>query len=308
MTRTVRLLLSALACLVLLANCAKLPSTGVTTLRPASLAELRDYLLYTRPDIDQFRPRGPFTADVRDDVQISLPDKQVVVADLYRAGHSERAPLVILLHGFENTKGDHAYQGLHLATWGFHCLVVQLPNRGPWVGNGQTLARLVNLLRQRPDLVDTRIDPERIIIAGHSFGGAAVAIALSEGAAATGGVLLDPAGIGKELAKFLGRVNRPLVVIGSDYQVTRVRDQGLFYELVRSNITEVSIAGAHHEDGQFPMEPDADGSTTEAHQITFVSALTAAAFSLGFTGKIDYAWASFSETLKNGRLFDGLKK
>ena len=34
---------------------------------------------------------------------------------------------------------------------------------------------------------------------------------------------------------------------------------------------------------------------TEEAQITFVSALTAAAFSLSATGGLDYAWASFED-------------
>jgi len=43
-------------------------------------------------------------------------------------------------------------------------------------------------------------------------------------------------------------------------------------------------------------------------QITFVSALTSAAFSLAYTGKLDYAWTSFGDAIKNGKLVDAKKK
>jgi hypothetical protein len=103
-----------------------------------------------------------------------------------------------------------------------------------------------------------------------------------------------------------------VILIGADEKVTRVRDRDLFYELVRSDIIEVSIRDAHHEDAQFPMEPaqrsGTDSSATEELQITFVSALTSAALSLGFTGKFDYAWNSFSDAVQSGKMFDRLRK
>jgi hypothetical protein len=43
-------------------------------------------------------------------------------------------------------------------------------------------------------------------------------------------------------------------------------------------------------------------------QITFVSALTSAAFSLAATGKFDYAWASFGDAIKTGRIINPKKK
>ena len=138
-------------------------------------------------------------------------------------------------------------------------------------------------------------------------------IALAERAPAAGGILLDPAGVGKEMPAFLRKVAKPVMVIAADERVSRVRDRGLFYEIIRSGVAEVSIRDAHHEDAEFPLEPAAQGpgsdsSATEELQITFVSALTSVAFSLGATGKLDYAWTSFGEALQNGKLFDALRK
>lgn len=303
----------AVAWLMLVGGCARMPATGVTPLRPASLSELQGYLLTHKADLDQFRLRGPFAVTVQENREVRLSDTERFDADLYLSAHAEKAPLVILLHGYDNSKEDHAYQAMHLATWGMHALVLQLPNQGPWVGNGRTLARIAAFIQRRPDTIDSRIDANRIVLAGHSYGGASVAIALAEGAPAAGGILLDPAGVGKEMTAFLRKVARPLMVIAADERVSRVRNRGLFYQIVRSGIAEVSIRDAYHEDAEFPMEsaqqgPGGDSSATEEHQITFVSALTSAAFSLGFTGKLDYAWTSFGEALQNGKLFDALRK
>jgi len=43
-------------------------------------------------------------------------------------------------------------------------------------------------------------------------------------------------------------------------------------------------------------------------RITFVSALSAAAFSLAQTGNVDFAWTSFGDAIKDGKFIDVLKK
>jgi len=153
----------------------------------------------------------------------------------------------------------------------------------------------------------------RIILVGHSFGGTSVAIALAEGAPAAGSILLDPAGVGKDLPRFLRQVNKPVMLLGADEKASSTRDRGDFFRYIRSGIAEVSIKDAIHEDAQYPAELPlqlfaSDPSTTEELQITFVSALTSAAFSLAYTGKLDYAWTSFGDAIKNGKLVDAKKK
>lgn len=299
--------------LTLLDVCATMPDTGVTTLKPATLDELQRYLLNHKADLDQFRLRGPFAVTVQKNYGVRLSATERIGADLYLSAPAEKAPLVILLHGYDSSKEDHAYQALHLATWGMHSLSLQLPNRGPWVRNGETLARIVNFIRRRPETIDSRIDSNRIILVGHSFGGSSVAIALASGAPAAGGILLDPAGVGKVLPGYLKKILTPVMVLASDRQVTPAPYRDDFYEYIRGGVAEVSITNASHEDAQFPIEPApqgiaADSFATEELQITFVSALTSAAFSLGFTGKLDYAWTSFGDAIQNGRLFDALRK
>jgi len=306
-------ILLAIAWLALAGGCVRLPATGVTPLKPASLSELRDQLLTHKADVDQFRLRGPFEVTTRQDHELRLSATERFNADLYLSAPAEKAPLAILLHGHDNSKDDHAYHAYHLATWGIHSLAVTLPNNGPWVSNGRILARIAAFLRRQPETIDGRIDVNRIILVGHSYGGAAVTVALAAGAPAAGGILLDPAGTGKDLPGFLRKVAKPVMVLGADHRISPVRDRSYFYEYIRRGITEVSIRDARHEDAQFPLErwplgPGVESAATEQQQISFASALTAAAFSLGHTGNFDYAWKSFADAIKSGKFFDALRK
>jgi pimeloyl-ACP methyl ester carboxylesterase len=221
--------------------------------------------------------------------------------------------LVIFLHGHESSKEAHANQALHLASWGLHSLTVQLPSNGPWVANGKTLARIVSFIHRSPEVIDRRIDVNKIILVGHSFGAAAVAVALAEGAPAAGGILLDPAAVGRDLPKFLQQIKKPVMVLGADEDVAPARNRDYFYRFIRSGVAEVSIRGATHEDAQYPSEfalrnSGMDPDTTEEAQLTFVSALTSAAFALSAAGTFDYAWKSFDAVLANGRFFNPRKK
>lgn len=299
-------ILFAMAWLTLVSGCTRLPSPGVTSIRTTTLSELQGYLLNHKADVDQFRLRGPFAVTVQKDRELRLSATELIDADLFLSAPAEKAPLVIYLHGQDNSKQDHAYQAMHLATWGMHGLALQLPNQGPWLDNGKTLARIVDLIHRRPEIIDSRIDPSKIILVGHSFGGSAVAIALAEGAPAAGGILLDPAGIGEALPIFLRRINKPVMLLGADEQVSSTRERDDFYRFIRSGIGEVSIRDASHEDAQYPLE--LDPFTSEELQITFVSALTAAAFSLSSTGKFDYAWTSLGDAIENGKFFNVQKK
>lgn len=291
----------------------RMPETGVSPLKAANPTELQRYLLSNRPDVAIFRQRGPFAVTERRGIEIPLTSGPAIGADLFLCEEAGKAPLVIILHGHQNLKEDHVFQALHVASWGMHGMTLQLPGRGPWIANGRNLAKLVGEIRRNPQLVDNRVDMDRIVLVGHSFGATAVAAALGEGAPAVGGVLLDPAGIGRGLPDLLRRVRVPVMVIGADEDIWPTRNRGYFFRFIPGNVGEISIRDANHEDAQYPGEQtlrlfeDAPLATEDA-QITFVSALTAAAFSLSASGGIDYAWASFGDALKSGLFFNARRK
>jgi pimeloyl-ACP methyl ester carboxylesterase len=291
----------------------RLPITEVTPLKAASPADLQQLLLSREPDLGVFRLRGPFHVTERRNVDIRVSDNLSVSADLYLCETARSAPLVIVLHGLDNSKDDHAFQALHAASWGMHAMALQLPNQGPWIANGKTLARLVSAIHQNSQLVDSRIDVRKIILVGHSYGATAVASALAESTPALGAVLLDPAGIGRELPAVLKRVKVPVMVLGADEEIWATRNREYFYRFIPRNVGEVSIRDAMHGDAQFTVERTRrlifdDPIATEEAQVTFVSAMTASAFGLAATGGIDYAWTSFSDALKKGIFFNARRK
>lgn len=302
------------ASLALPAGCARQqPVVDVTPLKAANPAELQRQLLSGKPEVALFRLRGPFAVTERADLAIRLPAGPAVIADLYLCAAAEKAPLVIVLHGYGSSKDDHAFQAMHLASWGMHSIAVQLPREGPWIANGRTLARLVHAIRRSPQIVDGRVDADRIILVGHSFGATAVAAALGEGAPALGGILLDPAGIGRELPSLLRRIKTPVMLIGADEDIWPTRNRDYFFRFIPRGVGEISIRDAAHEDAQFPSRSaprslEDDPLATAEAQITFVSALTAAAFALSATGGIDYAWNSFDDSMKKGVFFNARRK
>jgi pimeloyl-ACP methyl ester carboxylesterase len=289
------------------------PTTKVTPIKAANPAELQRYLLSRKPDVAQFRFRGPFAMVERRELEIPVDSGLTVKADLYLCAAASKAPLVIVLHGNNNSKEDHAFQAMHVASWGMHGLALDLPKGGPWIANGRSLAKLVGAIQRTPQLVDRRIDADKIILVGHSFGATAVSTALGEGAPALGGVLLDPTAIGRGLSQLLRRIAVPVMVIGADEEIRPARNRGPFYRFIPRAVGEISIRDTVHEDAQYPnlstlraFEDDPDD--TEEAQITFVSALTASTFSLAASGNLDYAWNSFENALENGIFFNARRK
>jgi dienelactone hydrolase len=289
------------------------PTTKVTPIKAANPVDLQRYLLSRKPDVAQFRFRGPFTIVERRDLEIPVDSDLTVNADLYLCAAASKAPLVIVLHGNNNSKEDHAFQAMHLASWGMHGMALDLPKRGPWIGNGKTLAKLADAIHRNPQLVDGRIDADKIILVGHSFGATAVVTALGEATPALGGILLDPSAIGRGLSQLLTRIAVPVMVIGADEEIRPARNRGQFYRFIPRAVGEFSIRDTVHEDAQYPNQHtlrmfEDDPDDTEEAQIAFVSALTASAFGLAASGNLDYAWNSFENAFKSGTFFNARRK
>src|ERR1051325_2544687 len=70
-------LMSALGC------ARQFPATQVTTIKASTPDELQKYLLAQKPDVAQFRSRGPFTVVARKDLQIPVASDLTVEADFY---------------------------------------------------------------------------------------------------------------------------------------------------------------------------------------------------------------------------------
>lgn len=299
------LLSIVIACASLIGECQWPLPFGPTSVAAATWSELRKDLLNRNADLNQFAARGPFSVTTRRDFTLRLSSREIIRGDLFLSSDGEKAPLVTLLHGFDSTKEDHAYQAMHLASWGMHSLCLQLPNKGPWINTGKTVSRIVRRIYSQPGVVDRRVDVSKLILIGHSFGGEAATVALAEATGTAGAILLDPATISRELPGYLSRIRRPVLILGADEARFSARNRENFFRYIRKGVSELSIKDALHEDAQFPSK---SSDASEDSQMTFVKAMTAAAFSLSATGRFDYAWESFGENVKEKRFFNPKRK
>lgn len=239
-----------------------------------------------KPSLTTFTSKGPVPVVVKKDFKIPLSTSESVTTDFYKPEQDTKSPLLIIQHGNRSGKEFHAQQAELAASWGINVITVEQPNRGRWLQNGKNLGDLVKLLHTWPSLLDDSFEPNEIILAGHSFGGSATAMAAGSGAPVRGIILLDPALVHKKVESFIKQINVPAVLVGADIKVFRSRRRDLFFKRKHSDIIELSIKDATHNDAQFPnmfswrqtigLRP----STDTTRQQKFAAAIVASVFGL----------------------------
>ncbi|MEZ4741188.1 MAG: alpha/beta hydrolase [Bdellovibrionota bacterium] len=259
-------------------------------------------------NVSAFSKVGPYKNNIVEDYKLQLSPQNAVTTDLFIPTHNNIAPLIIMVHGNKFNKSVHKRQCERLSTWGFYCLTVEVPNKNQWIENGNTINKLVKLIRAYPKLISDKFDKEKIILIGHSFGGSAVTIATGKGAKVAGLILLDPAVVHPIVKKYMKKISCPVILLGADPDVFTSRKRKLFYKYISGPMSEVSVVGATHNDAQYPsinkVNWGFDFSTTSELQEVFLQSIIASSFSLA-SSSIDYAWRVFNPYLKNGILQNG---
>jgi dienelactone hydrolase len=259
--------------------------------------------------IKTFRKNGPFEYEIIENYNISLSPTNNLTTDLFIPQTKSKSPLIIMVHGNKFSKEVHKNQGKRIASWGFHCLIVGVPNQGQWIKNGLSITYLTKLIYDYPNIISSNIDRTKIILVGHSFGGSAVTIAAGRNAPVAGLILLDPAVVHKSIRKYMTKINTPVVLLGADPNVFTSRKRKLFFNNIAGPMTEVTITGATHNDAQSPSITKViwgfDPFTTAKYQETFLQAIIASSFSLTTNNSVNYAWKAFRPYLKQGILKTG---
>lgn len=243
-------------------------------------------ILDQHPQIAELKNDGPFHQHKITNYHISLSPKEFLLADIYKPDSLGKKPLIILVHGNKSSKEAHAMQGEYFASWGLIAMAISLPNLGEWMENGERILKLVKLIKTLPTIISSDVDPDNIILAGHSFGGSAVSIASGLNAPVKGLILLDPALYKSEVIRYIEKNNKPTILLGADRDVFKSRKRSAFFKYKHNNIGEISIRNSHHDDAQMPSMTEfqnvlgLDFNVDYERQKTFAASMLVSSLSL----------------------------
>ena len=274
--------------------CASCATTMSRRAGSAATSVIHNNIVLLDPELAKFESIGPFHTRVQLDRDITLSLSEKASVDFFAPIASDKAPLVVICHGNYSGKSAHRTQAKMLATWGFNVVAFEVPNRGQWLENGARLKRLVSFLYKSPEFLGQGIDVDRIILAGHSFGGSASIVAMGLGAPVAGAVLLDPAVVHGDVIKAMRNIPVPVALLGSDKSLFQARGRPSFFRNIQGEMIEISVAGAVHDDAQGPsvFSKSAlgfDPFTSSENQGKFRSLLTASVLSIASSGTLDFA-------------------
>jgi dienelactone hydrolase len=263
---------------------------GTTTSRSELIPETFHATVINRGmDYRAFSKDGPYKIIISKNVSTNLPNGSTVLVDIHKPDTAQPIPLIIFSHGNHSDKDAHRNQARRLASWGFASVTLKLPNRDQWLTNGKRISEIVKTFYNNPNLVASNMIVNKILLAGHSFGGSAVTLAAAMETPVAGIILLDPAVVHPKVIDMIKRVKPPVILIGADASVFRSKKRRDFFANMTSEMCEISVAGATHDDAQDPsmFEKSALGTdpfTDDARRAVFTSSIVAAAISLSSSG------------------------
>lgn len=260
-----------------------------------------------------FNREGPYSYREIENHDFQLGLENFVKVNLAIPNSVKNSPVVIIQHGNMSFKEAHQDQMRWLASWGFTVITPQLKNFGEWVQNGARLKSMVQIIAQWPSIISDSINPSKIILAGHSFGGSAVSLAAAKGAKASGLILLDPALYSNTVWKSLPKVNAPTFVLAADPAMFKARRRQDFFARIPENITELVIAGSTHDDAQMPSLNSLrffgfDPTTSRDRQQRFLNSLTMAAIAIAEPNLNSRVWQYFKQGLRTGYFVEAKRK
>ncbi len=263
-----------------------------------------ELLLSIPQDLGKLAALGPYNTQVFRNIPITLSPNDQIVADFFETQSQQIKPILIISHGNKSSKNSHFEQAKQIASWGINVLTVSFPNTGQWLKNGNRLLKVSQIVSKTPWIFSSHINPEKIIIAGHSFGGSATAIAMGSEAPALGAILLDPALYSKSVIGKLRQITKPMILIGADPRVFKSRERATFYNETRGPMYEISIKDAYHDDAQNPSIRQVtnifsyDPLVSQDRQKLFAAAITLSVLSLANNGELQAAWNTLARSAK----------
>jgi dienelactone hydrolase len=206
---------------------------------------------------------GPFPATR---LTLGLPGTlgATLTTDVYFPGPTNgltpaagRCPVIVLGHGFSQSKDQHVNQGRHLATRGY---VVMIPNSNA----ASDHSRFADDLRKCIDWIEEqdtnatslffgRVRTDRVGATGHSAGGLSAILAAARDARIRAVSPMDPVDNGGLGVAALGTVAAPVAITYSEPSSCNADGSALtLYHAAQAPKRGIRIVGANHTDPQDP--------------------------------------------------------
>lgn len=167
-----------------------------------------------------------------------------VSVTLYRPAKDERAPLVVVAHGFTRAKRYMAGWGADLAGQGFLVAVPTQPALADHVLNGQVLAALVEALREQ----------RRVALMGFSMGGLTTLLAAKR-TSVDAWVGLDPVDMDGSGMKAAAALHVPCAILRAEPEAWNLHGNALALAAVMPELwLSLKVRGATHLDAESPTD------------------------------------------------------
>lgn len=209
--------------------------------------------------------RGPFTPQR---LEQSVPGTAgaALITDVYfpraaagvidpAAGH---CPVIVLGHGFSQSKDQHVNQGLHFASRGFIALVPNFNGGSDHSRNADDLVRCVDWILARDgdpaSMFFQRVRRDRIGATGHSAGGLSAIVAASRDPRIRVLAPMDPVDNGGLGAAALAVLTVPVAITYSEPSSCNASGSAAtLYTAARGHKRGIKIVGANHSEPQDPV-------------------------------------------------------
>lgn len=197
-------------------------------------------------------PRLPTPPGLRVETQRWSLQGETVPVDLYLPAKRERAPVVLLAHGFTRHRRVLAGWGHLLAQQGLIAVVPNLPAFADPERNARALVELADRALAKPALGTTA--PEgRLVYAGHSMGGFASLLAAARDPRALAWIGLDPVDFGGRGQQALIDLQIPaLALLAEPGPWNRNGNARTWLDLATPSLTVLRVRGSTHCDPEHP--------------------------------------------------------
>jgi pimeloyl-ACP methyl ester carboxylesterase len=204
-------------------------------------------------------------ASTRQTVDIPGTQNATLATDVYFPGTTatgvDRAagpcPVIVLGHGFAQSRNQHVNQGLQLATRGYLVLIPSFNGGSDHARNGQDLSKCVDwILARNKDPASIflgQVRTQAVGVTGHSAGGLSAILAAAADLRIRALSLMDSVDSGGQGVAALAAVTVPVAITWSEPSSCNASGSAeVLYAAARGVRRGLKIVGANHTDPQDP--------------------------------------------------------